>query len=102
MKFVIDVQAGKAHRSMILIDRSRQSPDDMARELLQEAEILRRHAEDIAALRARIAAYERQFGLPSSKIHAAINAGSLQETREVCDWIMDYELLERVQSQFAG
>ncbi len=68
------------------------------------AEILRNmnDPEVVAAsmrrLRARVAAYERQFGLPSSDIHAAIDRGDLGETNEVCSWIMDYESLVRAES----
>lgn len=47
----------------------------------------------------RVAAYERQFGMPSSEIHAAIDRGDLVETLEVCKWIMDYESLLRAESR---
>ncbi len=49
-------------------------------------------------LRSRVAAYEREFGLPSADIHAAIDRGDLIETNEVCSWIMDYESLVRAES----
>ncbi|MBA3413826.1 MAG: hypothetical protein H0U10_01190 [Chloroflexia bacterium] len=44
-------------------------------------------------VRNRVAAYEREFGIPSSDIHAAIDRGDLVETWEVCGWIFDYESL---------
>lgn len=50
-------------------------------------------------VRQRVAVYERQFGIPSADIHAAIDRGELIETWEVCGWIMDYESLLRVEER---
>lgn len=47
-------------------------------------------------LRDRVAAYEREFGMPSTEIHAAIDRGDLIETNEVCSWILAYHRLVRV------
>ncbi len=53
-------------------------------------------------LRNRVAAYEREFGLPSADIHGAIDRGDLVETWEVCKWIMDYESLLRAETRRAA
>ena len=45
-------------------------------------------------LRSRVLAYEEQFGIPSSDVHDAIEDGRLQETLEVCEWIIDFERLD--------
>lgn len=46
-------------------------------------------------LSARVRQCEVRYDLPSSEIHRAIDAGELEETYEVCRWIMDYQLLVR-------
>jgi hypothetical protein len=38
---------------------------------------------------------ERKFGIPSERIHEAIDDGSLEETLEVVRWIFDYNRLCR-------
>lgn len=47
----------------------------------------------IHTLRARIAAYEAHYGVPSQDIHHAIDQHTPPETEAVCDWLMDYALL---------
>lgn len=81
---------------MILRDRGEYSPSDAARELLRDAEVLRRHALHVSSLESRVAAFERRYGIASAEIHRAIDAGTLQESEDVCAWIMDHELLEHV------
>lgn len=83
---------------MILKGRGECTPSDAARELLRDAEALRRHARSMHDLEQRVAAFEQRFDMPSSKIHEAIESGALRESADVCTWIMDYELLEHVRS----
>lgn len=83
---------------MILKDRGEFSPSDAARELLRDADALRRHARCVGDLESRVAAFERRFELSSSKIHEAIDSGTLRESPDVCTWIMDHDLLERVRT----
>jgi hypothetical protein len=87
----------------MVLKRSEAKPRQTVAEIIARLE---REANDpilVAArlqeLRDRVAAYERQFGLPSSEIHAAIDRGDLIETWEVCGWIMDYESLLRAESR---
>lgn len=47
-------------------------------------------------LATRIADYERRYGVPSDAVHAAIDRGELVETHEVCEWLMDVDLLQRM------
>ena len=67
-----------------------------AEDLLRELALLRQIADRREALRRRVAAYEARYQIRSDDVHAAIDSGRLIETEEVCDWIMDYELLRRV------
>lgn len=49
-------------------------------------------------LRQIVASYEARFGLSSADIHEAIEAGELDEDRDVGDWIFQYSLLCRVEA----
>jgi hypothetical protein len=49
--------------------------------------------------RLRVQGYEDKFGIPSERIHQAIDEGTLAETLEVCHWIMEYDLLCRARSR---
>lgn len=64
-----------------------------ADQVLAEQAVIKQYVQEMAALRRRVRAYEEQFGIPSDEVHEAIEDGRLQETLEVCDWIMDIELL---------
>lgn len=86
---------------MILSDRKRRSPAELSDELLRQINVLRQHSKHVSMLETRVAAYEQRFNVPSSRIHDAINDGRLTETAEVCDWIMDVELLERARRSAA-
>lgn len=44
----------------------------------------------------RIREYEDRYGIATDEVHAAIDAGRLDETLEVCNWIMDAKLLRHV------
>ena len=63
--------------------------------LLHDIAVLRRVARQQDALRQRIRVYEERYQIRSDEVHAAIDSGRLVETDEVCDWIMDYEFLQR-------
>lgn len=83
---------------MILRDHGQMEPEQLARELLCQSDVLRRHAAQIATLEARVALAECRYNLSSDQIHAAIDAGTLEETPDVCNWIIDHDLLERSRS----
>jgi len=87
---------------VILNDRKRRSSAELSDELVRQITVLRQHSQHVSMLETRIAAYEQQFNIPSSLIHEAINDGRLTETSEVCDWIMDVELLERARHRPAA
>jgi hypothetical protein len=74
----------------------------MAREILRERDIIKNYFEHVHELRDRVAEYEAKYGMPSDQVHTAIENGHIDETDEVCDWIMTYELLERSNAIAAG
>lgn len=50
-------------------------------------------------LRARIAERERRYGIASCRVHDAIDAGEIEEREDVCDWIMDCDLLRSLDAE---
>jgi hypothetical protein len=83
---------------MILKGRGEFTPSEAAKELLRDADALKRHARTVGDLEARVAAFEQRFELSSSDIHEAIDAGTLHESADVCTWIFDNELLQHVRA----
>jgi hypothetical protein len=79
---------------MVLTNPTSPTAKALADQLLAEQAVIKRYVEELAALRSRVLAYEEQFGISSSEVHEAIEDGRLQETLEVCDWIMDIEILQ--------
>lgn len=47
-------------------------------------------------LESRVDACERRYGMPSNAVAAAINAGRLDEQDEVCQWLLDFKMLQRL------
>ena len=76
--------------------------EDRVAELLRNMDDPEVVAASMQRLRERVAAYERQYGIPSAEVHAAIDRGDLIETWEVCGWIFDYESLVRAESEGDG
>lgn len=74
------------------------TPDHRWDDLEREHEILARHSKWRSELGTRIKELEARYGISSDQIHEAIDNGELQETLEVCDWIMDYNLLQHVRT----
>jgi hypothetical protein len=66
--------------------------------LLLERDVIAKFVATVEALDAEVRAQEARYGIASDDIHAAIEDGRLVETGDVCDWLMDYELLERARS----
>ncbi len=53
----------------------------------------------LAELRANVKQYEERYGMPSERIHVAIDAGELVEDLDVCNWIFDYDLLRDIEKR---
>jgi uncharacterized membrane protein len=52
-------------------------------------------ARTLELIRARVRQFERRYNVASDDLHGAIDAGKLEETADVCQWILDYNLLLR-------
>ena len=57
-----------------------------------DAELQQRYRDETRRIVERC---ERKFGIPSERIHQAIDDGTLEETLEVVEWIFDYNSLCR-------
>lgn len=73
----------KVYDREVLKQHIREWLDDLAEEERPREEIL-------AELRARLATYEKKYGRPSEGVSEAVGLGEIDETYEVCMWIMDY------------
>jgi hypothetical protein len=74
-----------------------QSPTDIAASIVQERTIIQQHYDMIRSLRARIAENEQRFEIASSEVHQAIDDGRLSESQAVCNWLIDIDLLDRIE-----
>ena len=68
-------------------------------EQLEASRAPEKQAAYLAELRASVKRYEERYGMPSDRIHDAIDAGELVEDLDVCNWIFDYELLLDVEER---
>ena len=75
-----------------------QAPSRIADSIIQERTIIQQHYEMIRSLRMRISANEQHFGIKSSDVHQAIDDGRLQETQSVCNWLIEIDLLDRIEN----
>ncbi len=83
---------------MVLTNPTTPTAKALADELLAECDVIKRYVEQMDELRSRVLACEERFGIPSSEVHEAIEDGRLQETLEVCEWLMDVYMLERAKT----
>lgn len=75
-----------------------QSPRDIAASIVQEGTIIQQHYDMIRSLRERIAENEQRYGISSSDVHQTIDDGRLSETQSVCNWLIDIDLLDRIEN----
>ena len=70
---------------------------DLAEALAHQRRVLQDHYEVLRALRDRITQNEARYGVVSGDVHQAIDDGRLEETHDVCKWLIDIDLLERLE-----
>ena len=85
---IVDMLAGRES------DEHR-SPGDLAEQLLAERDVIANFVSLVEALEATVRDRERLYGIESSELSAAIEDGRISETADVCNWLLDYELLRR-------
>lgn len=53
---------------------------------------------ELASLEAEVRAYEQRHGIDSATLRREVNAGTRQETWEVCRWLMVLDEVERLRA----
>jgi hypothetical protein len=53
-------------------------------------------AQNLELIRERVRQHEQRYNILSQDVHRAIDEGVLRETHEVCQWILDYNILVRL------
>ena len=79
---------------MVALDQTNLTPKQLADQLLAEMAVIEKYHESVRELEAQVLAYEQKYGMPTSEVHDAIEDGRLIETLEVCEWLMDADMLE--------
>lgn len=52
--------------------------------------------ETIAEWKAKVACYEKQYEMSSDEMRRLLSNGEIFETHEICKWLMDLHVLERL------
>lgn len=71
------------------------TPSELADRLLTDRNAIANFVSIVEELEARVRERESRYGIDSIEVAAAIEDGRITETADVCNWIMDYELLAR-------
>lgn len=84
-------------KSLRLSDLAGLSEDDRNRKLSELIAETREPAtaEQMAAVDARIAAFEAQHGMTSEVMERRLHAGEIRETYAVCQWLMALDMQRR-------
>ena len=70
---------------------------EQATEIKQKQQIIKEYICTVQQLADRIALGEQQFGVPYTEAHQAIDDGRIEETVEVCSWLIDIDRFERLE-----
>jgi hypothetical protein len=68
-------------------------------DLLQRRGDVDRQVRLVEELRRSVRAYEARYGIPTERIHDAIDTGELVDDRDVGHWVFQYRLLCRVEAR---
>lgn len=87
---------------MVLSHSESRDEQRLVAQLLGQLQVIDEHMEYLRQVMDRVQAMEQRYGIASADIHSAIEAGEIRETLDVCNWIMDYEILKRSWGTDAG
>jgi hypothetical protein len=98
-----DVQSSKSSLKsrmhfMATTSTCRGETEELVTELLARRPEEIDDAQFLLELRRSLKQYEDRYNLPSDRLHAALAAGDLTETLDVCDWLIQYSLLLRAEA----
>ena len=80
---------------MVAASKNKPSPSDLADRLLADRNVIANFVSILEGLEARAREREVRYGIESAEVSAAIEDGRISETADVCEWLVDYELLVR-------
>jgi hypothetical protein len=70
--------------------------DQQADDVAFAQQVIREYKMTVQGIFARVDAGEVKFGIPYTEAHEAIDDGRLEETAEVCSWLIDIDRYERL------
>lgn len=84
---------------MALVKPRKIDADQIVADLLAQRPEPADKAEVLNGLRELLKPYEERYNLPSDRLFAAVAAGELTETLDVCDWMIHYGIFLDVQAR---
>jgi hypothetical protein len=72
-----------------------QSPNELLAQRPHEPD----NASVVSELRRSVKSYEDRYNMPSDRLEAALAAGEITETLDVCDWLIQYSMLLRAEAR---
>jgi hypothetical protein len=79
----------------LVVTNSKTIADQWASEIARQLHDEAAQERALAEIRLRVREYENRYGLRSDELHQAIESGRLEESHDVCRWMMDYHVLIR-------
>ncbi len=80
---------------MVAVRSHRLTAKQQAEKLLHERDTIADFVAILERLQVAIQNQEERYGIPSEDLSEAIENGRIEETEDVCDWLIDFELLQR-------
>ena len=84
---------------MALRSTCRTDTEQSPAELLLQRPVGTDRTQILIELRRTLQQYEERYRIPSHRLRAALDAGELTETLDVCDWIILYSVLLHAEGQ---
>lgn len=84
---------------MAPVETCRADADQLLTDLLAQRPAESDSAQVVIELRQSLKQYEDRYNVPSDRLHAALEAGDLTETLDVCDWLIQYSMLLRAEAR---
>ena len=77
----------------------RTTTDQSSNDLLAQRPLASDDVRAVIELRRSVKSYEDRYNMPSDRLQAALAAGDISETLDVCDWLIQYSMLLRAEAR---
>lgn len=84
---------------MAITSSCRADTDRSQVDLLVQRPLASDNAQVVIELRRSLKRYEDRYNIPSDRLQAALDAGDISETLDVCDWLIQYSILLRAEAR---